>query len=287
MKTTISYSSLPKILYLKPETLEETLELLNEHQDNGKILAGGTDLLIELRQRLKIFKVIIDVKDIPELREIRITDSELSIGAAVPIMEILTIPIVQTHFLALYESLKDLADELIRYRATIGGNIGNASPAADSAAPLYVFDAKVHISSLQKGSQIIPVRDFFTGVKINCLEPDELITKITIPIPTENTRSAFRKMKRSSEDLAVVGVAGCCNDSKTYLSYISIAPTPIFIDISDRIPKEIESPIDIDFGKLWDFVKSHLKPIDDLRASKSFRMHIAELLTLTILKEIV
>lgn len=287
MNSTISYSSLPKFTIFIPISLNEALELLNEHQRDARILAGGTDLLIELQHRLKTPRVIIDIKNVPELCTLRITNSELIIGAAVPIMEILTLPAIQNQYTALYEALKDLADEIIRYRATIGGNIGNASPAADSAAPLLVFKAKVHVASMNNGERTIPIREFFTGVKTNSLQPDELITKISIPCPIKNTRSAFRKMKRSAEDLAVVGVSGSRNNAHTYLSYIAIAPTPIFVDISEKIPKNLESINEINFEQLWEYIAAFLKPIDDIRASKVFRMHIAEVLTLSVLKEII
>jgi carbon-monoxide dehydrogenase medium subunit len=267
--------------------LNEALELLNEHQRDSRILAGGTDLLIELQHRLKTPRVIIDIKNVPELCILRITNSELIIGAAVPIMEILTLPAIQNQYTALYESLKDLADEIIRYRATIGGNIGNASPAADSAAPLLVFNAKIHVASMNNGERTIPIREFFTGVKTNSLQPDELITKISIPCPVKNTSSAFRKMKRSAEDLAVVGVSGSRNIDHTHLSYIAIAPTPIFVDISEKIPKNLESINEINFEQIWEYIAAFLKPIDDIRASKVFRMHIAEVLTLSVLKEII
>ncbi|MHA2346323.1 MAG: FAD binding domain-containing protein [Candidatus Hodarchaeales archaeon] len=287
MNSTISYSTLPKFSFFKPNSLNETLKLLNDHQDNAKILAGGTDLLIELQQRLKSPKVIIDIKNVPELRILRITDTELNIGATVSIMEILSLPAIQDQYLALYESLKDLADEVIRYRATVGGNIGNSSPAADSAAPLLVYESEIHVSSLKNGERVIPIKEFFTGVKTNSLQPNELITKISIPKPDENTLSSFRKMKRSAEDLAVVGVAGCRNNDHTLLSYIAIAPTPILVDITTRFPRNLETINDINFEQLWEYICPHLKPIDDVRASKAFRMHIAEVLTLTVLKEII
>lgn len=287
MNSTISYSSLPEFTYFKPTSLKESLELLNEHQNDAKILAGGTDLLIELQQRLRSPKILIDVKNIPELRTLRITDSGLHIGAAVPIMEILTLPEIKNQYLALYEALTDLADEIIRYRATIGGNIGNSSPAADSAAPLLVFKANIHVASLKTGERIIPIGEFFTGVKTNCLQPSELITKISIPFPGKNIRSSFKKMKRGAEDLAVVGVSGSRNSIHTYLSYIAIAPTPIFVDISNKIPKNLKSVNEINFEQLWDHIETYLKPIDDLRASKAFRTHIAEVLTLIVLKEII
>ncbi|MHA2388491.1 MAG: FAD binding domain-containing protein [Candidatus Hodarchaeales archaeon] len=165
MNHSISYSSLPKFDLLIPSSLGEALELLDQHRNKARLLAGGTDLLIELRHRLRQPNIIIDLKMISELQKIRINEQEIEIGSVTPIMEILTIPNLKEEYLALYQSLADLADEILRFRATIGGNIGTSSPAADSAASLYVLDARINISSLSNGKRSFPITQFFTGVK--------------------------------------------------------------------------------------------------------------------------
>ncbi|PWI48197.1 hypothetical protein CEE45_07770 [Candidatus Heimdallarchaeota archaeon B3_Heim] len=286
MKNIISYSSLPKFNLITPSSLKEALELLDQYQNKARLLAGGTDLLIELRHRLIQPKVLINLKMIPELQTIRITEQELKIGAVTPIIEVLTIPIIKEEYLALYQSLADLADEILRYRATIGGNIGTSSPAADSAASLYVLDAKINISSLAKGQRTVPINEFFTGVKRNLLTSDEIITSISIPRPKKGSRSSFKKMKRSSEDLALVGVACFHNEKKTCLSYTAMAPTPLLIDITDNIVRERKELDEAKFRDIWDVITPILRPIDDIRASKKYRMHMAEMVTRTILKEV-
>ncbi len=287
MNSIISYTSLPKFEYFTPSTLNETLKLLEQYQKSVKLLAGGTDLIIELRQRLREPKVIIDVKKIADLRNLNIKEDRLEIGAATPINEILAHPEIKESYTALYQSLSDLGDEILRYRATVGGNICTASPAADTACSLIVLKADVHIASQSRGIRTVPIQEFFTGVKRNCLAPDEIVTKIVVPKPPEGTLSRFKKMKRSSEDLALVGIAGLHNQQFTFLSFTAVAPTPIFVDVStfftDIDPKLTEDK----FSAVWKELIPYLNPIDDVRASKNYRIHIAEILTRNILREII
>ena len=113
-----------------------------------------------------------------------------------------------------------------------------------------------------------------------------MITSISIPRPIEGTRSAFKKMKRSVEDLALVGVAGFRNSENTYLAYSAVAPTPLFMDISDIVTSNSSKLDESLFSDIWNFVFPLLKPIDDVRASKNYRIHISEILTREILKEV-
>ncbi|MHA2094994.1 MAG: FAD binding domain-containing protein, partial [Candidatus Hodarchaeales archaeon] len=162
-----------------------------------------------------------------------------------------------------------------------------SSPAADSATPLYVLNGEVNITSHTRGSRSIPIVKFFTGVKRNCLLPDEIITSISIPRPMKGSKSSFKKMKRSSEDLAIVGVAGFHNEIRTCLAYSAIAPTPLLIDITDNIGSIGQKLDESNFKIIWGKILPNLKPIDDVRASRQYRIHMAEILTRTILKEIV
>lgn len=284
MTETISYTSLPEFDLFIPQSLEEALELLHTHQTNCKLLAGGTDLLVDLRHRLIKPSVIIDVKNIPELKKLEFTTNGLQIGAAVPISEVLKLPQLKTHYTALYQALNDMCDEILRHRATIGGNIATASPAADTAGPLYVHQAVVEIQSQTKGKITVPISNFFKGVKKNCLASDELVVALTLPVPSEIVKSAFMKMKRGAEDLALVGVAGSYNHQHTFLGLTSVAPTPIFLDISNFITTQrISEGV---FQLIWKEIMSKINPITDVRSSREYRLHITEILTRMILKEI-
>ncbi len=284
MLETISYVNLPKFEIEIPNSLEEALKLLHTHQTNCKLLAGGTDILVDLRHRLIRPNVIIDVKNIPELKKLEFTSKELQIGAAVPISKVLKLSQLTIHYTALYQALNDMCDEILRNRATVGGNIATASPAADTAGPLYVHQAIVEVQSQSRGIRRIPIVEFFKGVKKSDLAPDELIVSIAVPKPTSNTKSSFMKMKRGAEDLALVGVAGSHDQQHTYLGFTAVAPTPVFLDISTFITN---SKIFEDvFQSIWQETVSKISPITDVRSSREYRIHITEMLTRSILKEI-
>ncbi len=287
MSEIISYTTLPRFEYVSPTTLDEALKLLEQNQNSVKLLAGGTDLIFELRQRLTKPKVIIDLKKIPDLRILKKTNERLEIGATTPINEVLSLSDIKDTYTALYQSLTDLADEILRFRATIGGNICTSSPAADTAGSLMVLQAEVHIKSLSRGIRTVSIKDFFTGVKKNCLAPDEIVTKIIIPKPLKETQSRFKKLKRSSEDLAIVGIAGLHNRNVTFLSYTAVGPTPVFVDISNYFKDSKAKLTEDTFLSIWKEILPHLNPIDDVRASKNYRMHITEILTREILRDII
>lgn len=285
MPETISYVSLPKFEIEVPNSLEEALKLLHTHQTNCKLLAGGTDLLVDLRHRLIRPNVIIDVKNIPELKKLEFTANKLKIGAAVTISEVLTHSQIKTYYTALYQALNDMCDEILRNRATIGGNIATASPAADTVGPLYIHQALVEVQSQSRGNRLISIDKFFKGVKKSDLAPDELIVTITVPKPTTNTKSAFMKMKRGAEDLALVGVAGSHDQEHTHLGFTAVAPTPVFLDVSNLvISKKISEDV---FQSIWKEIDSKISPITDVRSSRDYRIHITEILTRLILKEII
>lgn len=284
MSETISHVSLPNFEVEIPNSIEEALELLHVHQANCKILAGGTDLLVDLRHRLIQPSVIIDIKNIEELKKLEFNTNGLQIGAAVPISEVLKLSQLETHYTALYQALNDMCDEILRNRATIAGNIATASPAADTAGPLYVHQAIVKVQSQSRGSRLIPINEFFKGVKKSNLASDELIVSITLPQSQPSSKSAFMKMKRGAEDLALVGVTGVHNHQHTYFAFTAVAPTPIFLDISTFISaKKISEDL---FQSIWSDVLSKINPISDVRSSREYRIHIAEILARLILKEI-
>ncbi|MFX0085061.1 MAG: FAD binding domain-containing protein [Candidatus Hodarchaeota archaeon] len=286
MIESISHLNLPEFDLLIPHSLTEALELLEIYQANCKILAGGTDLLIELKQRLVQPKILIDIKNVPEMKKLEITDEVIIIGAAVPISDILCISQLKRHFTSFYQALREMCDEILRQRATVGGNICTASPAADTAGPLLVHQALLEVHSKINGKRIIPISDFFTGVKKNCLSLNEMLVSIILPKQPEEAKSAFKKFKRSAEDLALVGVTGLHSSIKTFLAYTAVAATPVLIDISEFFSDS--NKIDEDkFLSIWKKVKTKISPISDVRSNKEFRLHITEILSRMILKEVI
>ncbi|MHA1214691.1 MAG: FAD binding domain-containing protein [Candidatus Hodarchaeales archaeon] len=282
----ISTTKLPEFEYFDVKTLDKALDLLDMYKDQHKILSGGTDLLVELRHRMIHPKYIINIKNIPELNTLEDTGKELRIGAAVCLNEILDFLKTKKEYNVLFQALTELSDEAIRFRATIVGNIATASPAADSSGPLLVLRSSIEVVSKSRGKRIIAIKDFFTGVKKNCLEPDELITSIVIPKPIEGTRSRFMKMKRSSEDLAILGLSGLHSPQEFLLAFTAVAPTPILLDITQFMPKTKQKLNEETFNTIWKFIKPNLKPISDVRSGRDYRLHIAEIFTRKMIKEL-
>jgi carbon-monoxide dehydrogenase medium subunit len=215
--------------YARPTTVEEAVLLLQEHGDDAVMLAGGTDLVIELRNRWREPKVVIDLKRIDELRPgIREEDGKLVITASTVMADIVAHPTVQRYFPALAEAADVVGSIQIRNRATLAGNICNCSPAADTAPPLLVYGAEVVVAGPGKGRRRVPIDDFIVGPKKTALDPAELVVAIELPIPTGPTGSAYTRMtRRRGTDLASITM--CCGvdaAGTTRLSYGSVGPRP-------------------------------------------------------------
>lgn len=280
----------PKFDYLSPTTLSEALELLEKYGGDAKILAGGTDLLVDLRGRLIKPKAVIDIKNIPELRVLEYREGEgLRVGAAVTFRNILEHEAVKRRYGVLWEACETIGDPLLRNRATLVGNICNASPAADSAPALLVLEAKVKIVS-RKGEREIPVEEFFTGVKKTALKPGELVAEVRIPDPPENARGRYLKAMRVwSEDLTVVGVAALVHGPRdkpsVRLAYASVAPTPIRVREAEKV-FEKPGPLEKKVEEAAEAAARGVSPITDVRGGAEYRLNLVRVLTKRALREL-
>jgi carbon-monoxide dehydrogenase medium subunit len=214
--------------YARPETVDEAVALLAEHGDDAQMLAGGTDLVIELRNRWKEPSIVVDLKRIDELRpSITEEDGRLVITASTVMADIVADARVQRHFPALAEAADVVGSIQIRNRATLAGNICNCSPAADTAPPLLVYGADVVVAG-PDGRRRVPIDDFIVGPKKTDLRRGELVVAIEIPIPDEPVGSAYTRMtRRRGTDLASITL--CCgvdSNGTTRLSYGSVGPRP-------------------------------------------------------------
>lgn len=280
---------LPKFDYLRPRTTEELAAALAVHGADAKLFAGGTDLVVLMRDRLVRPKYVIDIKGIEELRELSWDERRgLTIGAAVTLGELIASEVVRERFGALWKATGTLADPTIRNRATLVGNICNASPAADTAPALLVLGAEVEVVSA-KGKRVIPIREFFKGVKRTALEQGEFVRAVRVPNPPEGARGDYLKWGRTrGEDLAVVGVAGLAANSGKKLVRIalsSVAPTPLFVPEVEGVFEgggSVEEQID----KAASIVIEKISPISDVRAGKEYRLYMAGVLTKQILKQL-
>jgi carbon-monoxide dehydrogenase medium subunit len=268
---------LPKLSYHRASTIDEAVGLLSEYGKKAKILAGGTDLLIGLEAGAIAADKVIDIKCIHDLREISVSRSgELTIGACVTVNEILEAGPLPAGMDAVLEAASLLATYQIRNRATVGGNVCNASPACDLGPPLLVLGANLRIMSAD-GERIVPLTDFFSGVKMTCCEPDELVTHIMIP-PVDGTVTAFRKRQRiDGHDLALVNAAAALSgEGKVRIALGAVAMTPLLIDdFGGAGPDDPDEVVKI--------IKESASPIDDVRSSRIYREHMVEYLVRELL----
>jgi carbon-monoxide dehydrogenase medium subunit len=195
-----------KFDYLRPKTLEEALSLLNQPGKKAAIIAGGTDVIVLIKQKTMAPDVLISLRGIPGLDQIRY-DGTLRIGALVTHRAIEKSEVIRKEFSALADAADVLGSVQIRNVATIGGNICTAAPSADTATPLMVLGTQVKIKSL-KEERTVPVEEFFTGPGETQLKKGEIVTELVIPKPLPNTGSAYWKLQRRlALDLPILGVS--------------------------------------------------------------------------------
>jgi CO/xanthine dehydrogenase FAD-binding subunit len=195
-----------KFDYLRPQTLEEALALLNQHGKKAKLIAGGTDVIVLIKQKAMMPEVLISLRGIPGLDQIRY-DGALKIGAMVTHRGIEKSEVIRKEFSALTDAADVLGSIQIRNVATIGGNICTAAPSADTATPLLVLGTQVKIKSLSE-ERMVPIEGFFTGPGETILKKGEMVTELVVPKPLPNTGSAYWKLQRRlALDLPILGVS--------------------------------------------------------------------------------
>lgn len=280
---------MPKFDYLRPRTTEKLIGLLAKHGEDAKLFAGGTDLLVLMRDKIVRPKYVIDLKGIDELHELSHDEERgLRIGATVTLNELLKSEVVKERFAALWSAADVLADPTLRNRSTLVGNICNASPAADMAPALLVLDAEVEVAG-KEGERTIPIRDFFTGVKRTSLKPGEFVRAVRIPNPPAGAKGGYLKWGRTrGEDLAVVGVAALVADSGKELARIalsSVAPTPLLVPEVEKVFQG-EGLLEKKIDEAAAAVLKKICPISDVRCCEEYRICMAEVLTRRILKQL-
>jgi len=269
--------------YLAPTSLEEALETVGQQTEGVQIIAGGTDLVPRMRSRVIEPKLLVDLR-LLNLDGIEKTADGIRIGASATHTDILESDLLAEHCPALCEAAADIAGPPIRNRGTVGGNLVNASPAADLAPPLLVYDAVVILAKAGSKREI-PLVDFFTGPGQTVLAADELLTEIRIPAVPPNTTSKFIKLgKRKAMAVAVVSAAArltidqAGKISQARIALGSVAPTPIRARKAEA-SLEGQSPSSDLFTEAGQIAGSESSPISDIRASGSYRKKMVAVLT--------
>lgn len=260
--------------YMKCKDLAQAYDVL-EKEEKVYPLAGGTDLLVGVRGGKFTANLIVDIKELAELNILEENDQGIVIGAAVTLNEISTFKPILDHALVLAEGAHSVGSYPIRNRATLAGNICNASPAADTAAPLLVLNASVKITG-SKGKRTIPISDFFIGPGKNALHKGELVESVLIPKPYPKGAGTYMKASRTgSVDLATVGVAVQRWDDKLQVAVGAVAATPVR---AISVEKAINENGEKDLAKAASLARNDISPITDLRGSREYRYHMAEVL---------
>ncbi len=213
-----------KFDYLKPKSLEEAFSLLNQYGEKAKLIAGGTDVIVMIKQKKISPDVLISLSDIPSMDQIEYNEI-LKIGAMVTHRAIEKSKLIRSEFSALSDAVDVLGSVQIRNVATIGGNICNAAPSADTAPPLLSLGAKVKLRCFNS-ERIIPIEEFFKGPGETVLKEGEILTEILIPKPLPYTGSAYWKhQRRQALDLPIIGVSVLLSLDKPTASFAGLLHT--------------------------------------------------------------
>lgn len=270
--------------YLKSSSLEEVCNVLKK-KNNSKILAGGTDLLVHHRHKKVIVDLIIDIKGIDILKGIKIEDNYLKIGACTTLNDVADHPIITEDFKIIREAALSIACYQVRNRATIGGNICNASPAADMLPPLYCMDA-ILTYYYDNNMTDVDITKFFIGPGKTILPNDAILCQVKIPINYKNSTGKYlRHSRRNALDLAAVSISVVKNKDKYTLAVGAVAPTVIRIPQAEEI-LNIEGLSSSSITRASEAVAIASIPISDLRASKEYRKEMVNIYTIKALRSL-
>jgi carbon-monoxide dehydrogenase medium subunit len=267
-----------------PTSVDDCLKAMAGHGTGVKLVAGGTDLLPQLKNSLLKPALVVDLSGVKELRAIeRDAGGGLRIGAAVTARELELDARVRAEYPAIAESGALVGSIQVRNLATVGGNLCNAAPSADMAPPLMALEAEAVIVG-PKGRRRVPLASFFQGVHRTVLAPDELLLELIVPKPGPHSGGNYvRHTPRRELDIAVVGVAsqltlsdGVC--AKARIALASVAPTPVRATAAEQAlegqtltPERIEQAAAL--------AVSAASPISDQRGSAEYRRHLVRVLT--------
>lgn len=270
--------------YEAPTTLAEAVQVLAKHNGTARPLAGGTDLIDQIRVGRQQPDIVVDIKKIPDLNVLEAGGSGLRLGAAVPCYKVYGDATICSKYSALADSARIIGGMQIQSRASLGGNLCNSSPAADSIPSLIALGGIAVIAG-PKGKREVPIESFCTGPGRNVLTAGEFLVEIKFPAPATRSGSHYRRfIPRNEMDIAVVGVgvAVTLDESKQRITAARIAlgavgPTPIYAKAaSDGLAGQTVNEATLEAAA--NAARAVCSPIDDMRGTKEFRIHVAGVL---------
>ena len=280
----MEHNAVHEFSYAIPGSIKELLGLLADRRGLAKILAGGTDLIVQMRSGAVTPGLVIDVKKIPEFNSLSRSTDGLTIGAAVSCRALCEDPFVASNYPALIDSATLIGGVQIQGRASIGGNLCNASPSADSIPTLIALSASATIQRAG-GVRELPVQDFCTGPGTNVLADDEVLVNLKIPARKRNSGAQFlRFIPRNEMDIAVVNAAASVDLSEDGERFTSariaigaVGPTPLSVqEAADFLQgKRISEESIVAAAEI---ARTAASPIDDMRGSARQRKHLVQVL---------
>lgn len=282
----IARPGLPSFDYVRPSTADEVSTLLLKHPGEARLFMGGTDLLVRMRDGVLAPRLLIDVKRLPGMTDIHFDPAAgLSLGAAANLNTIARHPAVIEHYPVLAEAISTVASYQLRSRATMGGNLCNASPAADTAPAALVLEARL-VACGPQGERVIPAVEFFLGPGKSALQPGELVIRIEFPRPPAGSAGRYLKLGRNAAgDLAIAGAAVLAYPDPTVpsgfrfrIALASVAPTPIRV-VSAEAALTQDSITAETLESAAILTRDAAAPISDLRGSADYRRAMVRVLT--------
>lgn len=263
--------------YLRPGSLDEALGLLHSYGKEARIVAGGTDVLIELQRGVKPTSTLIDITALDDLKYVRLADGCLHLGALATHNDMIRSQACRQYALPLVQACWEVGAPQIRTRATVVGNVVTASPANDTITPLMALGADVVLLSCA-GERVVPLDNFYSGVRHTVCRPDELIREIRVPVLSANQRGLFLKLGlRQAQAISVINVAFVLtfadDDSvcEANITLGSVAPTIVHATAAETYltGHQLDETVCQEAGKL---ACTDIHPIDDVRATASYRL---------------
>jgi carbon-monoxide dehydrogenase medium subunit len=254
-----------------------------EYAARATVIAGGTNLIPDMRNGEKAPELLLDISDMRELSYIREENGSIAIGAATTIAEMAASPVLLDNSPILASAAKQLGNPLTRNRATLGGNLANASPCADTAPPLLALDASVEILSPGGKTRQVPLSKFFKGYKFTDLVNGEMLSGITFPKPDDSTKSSHIKIGlRNAASICVASIAVALDMDgkicrKARIAAGSVAPIPMRVSRVEKLleGKEINAAL---LDECMAIVKEEISPISDIRGSLEYRSYVTSMI---------
>ena len=275
--------------YIRPKDMKKALQVMKQWKKRATLIAGGTNVIPDLRARAIHPEVLIDISHFKNLSYIREDKKKIRVGALTTISELASSNIIQKWVPVFSQAANQLGNPLVRNRATIAGNLADASPAADTAVPLLALEAIIVIQGGKEKQ--VPIHQFFVGPNQTVLKRDEIIKEVIVPKFNPNARTAYFKLGlRNSMAISVVSIAVLMEMEKTFckkarIGYGAVAPKPIRVYRIEEMLENRELTERL-LRACCETIGKEISPISDIRASKEYRTEMASILFKRVLKQV-